>query len=174
MDSTFPFQQIDVKIDDTQSFTLTKGESLFLNYHRGDGLPALKEWISQHVSELHRPQTSIESCISVGSTDSWAKTLSLIDTDVVLFDQYAYGQAVGAADALGKQTIGVKTDEFGMIPNSLREAVTACRSKGLKANLVYFVPIGQNPTGTTIPLERKQALYQVCQELDMIIVEDGM
>ena len=176
MESTFPFHSIDVHVsaEEGDSFTLTKGKDLTLNYHRGDGLPVVKQWISNHVKEVHNPpNASIESCISVGSTDAYAKVLTLVDTDVVIYDQYAYGAAVNASTSLGKQPVGVATDSEGMLPDALREAVLTARENGMKANLVYFVPVGQNPTGNTISTKRKEELYAVCRELDIIIVEDG-
>jgi DNA-binding transcriptional MocR family regulator len=174
MDSTFPLTRMDVHLNDESSFELQRGKDLFLNYHRGDGLPPVKEWIQRHVNELHQPiNHGTESCITVGSTDAWAKILTLVDSDVVLFDQHAYGAAVNACESLGKKSIGVKTDDEGMIPSELRDAVNTARANGLTANIVYFVPVGQNPTGNTISPSRKADLYRVCKELDVIIVEDG-
>lgn len=175
MDSTFPLSSMNVQLSDNTSFGLERGKGLFLNYHRGDGLPPVKEWIQKHVQELHRPPNKgTDTCITVGSTDAWAKILTLVDSDVVLFDQHAYGAAVNACESLGKKSIGVKTDSEGMIPTDLRDAVITARAHGLSANVVYFVPVGQNPTGNTISPKRKTELYQVCKELDIIIVEDGM
>jgi 2-aminoadipate transaminase len=64
-------------------------------------------------------------------------------------------------------------DADGMTPQSLRDTVVAARASGLSANVVYLVPCGHNPTGLTMSTERKQAIYKVCQELDLIIIEDG-
>lgn len=38
--------------------------------------------------------------------------------------------------------------------------------------VLYLVPNGQNPVSYVAPLERKQALYRVCQKYDLMIVED--
>jgi len=37
---------------------------------------------------------------------------------------------------------------------------------------MYTVPVGQNPCGITMDLERKRAIYDVCVEYDIIIAED--
>ena len=176
MESTFPFHSIDVNVtgEEHDSFTLTKGKDLTLNYHRGDGLPVVKEWILNHMKEIHHPPNSItDCCVSVGSTDAWSKVLTLIDTDAVVYDQYAYGAAVNTSNSLGKQAIGVGSDSEGMLPDALREAVITARQSGINVNLVYLVPVGQNPTGTTISEKRKAELYEVCRELDLLIAEDG-
>ena len=37
-----------------------------------------------------------------------------------------------------------------------------------------FVPrCGQNPTGSTLSLERRKRIYELSQKFDFIIVEDG-
>ncbi|EJD35324.1 PLP-dependent transferase [Auricularia subglabra TFB-10046 SS5] len=41
-----------------------------------------------------------------------------------------------------------------------------------RPHLLYTVPVGQNPCGTTVGAERKKAIYDVCVEYDIIIVED--
>jgi aromatic amino acid aminotransferase I len=37
---------------------------------------------------------------------------------------------------------------------------------------MYVVPAGENPTGTTMTAARKQEIYDICVEYDIIIVED--
>jgi aromatic amino acid aminotransferase I / 2-aminoadipate transaminase len=32
--------------------------------------------------------------------------------------------------------------------------------------------VGQNPTGATLPLERKKAIYEICVQYDIVICED--
>lgn len=174
MDSCFPFKSINVQVSDGSQFTLQNSQDLLMNYTRGDGIAALKPWIANHVNELHRPIQGVETCVTVGSSDAWAKVVQLIDTDAVVYDQFAYGAATNLAEVLGKQSLGVPCDQHGMIPDELRRSVLAARAKGIKVNLIYLVPVGQNPAGFTMPLERKESLYQVCQELDLIIAEDGM
>jgi DNA-binding transcriptional MocR family regulator len=182
MDSTFPFQSVTVNVkglnskgtsSSSTSFSLENSKDLKLNYHRGDGIPQLKEWLIDHIKEVHSPSIEYDVCPTVGSTDALTKTIQLLDTDYVLFDQYAYGAAVNTAYVFGKKVAGVTCDEYGMIPDSLEETVLSLRQAGHTANVIYLCPIGQNPMGFTMSEKRKKALYQTCQELDLIIIEDG-
>jgi aromatic amino acid aminotransferase I len=155
------------------NYNIEKGSTLSLNYLRGDGMPTLRDWILNHVKELHSPLISYNTCMTVGSTDAMAKILQMFNGDSVLFDEYAYGAAVNQCEVFGKKPIGVKMDNEGMIPEDLRNITLDARSKGLNPDLVYLVPVAQNPTGRTMSLERKKEIYKVCQELDLIIIEDG-
>ncbi len=173
MDSCFPFESVTVNLAGNDSYTLNRSSSLLINYQRGDGMPVIKEWITSHLINVHTPPTVFGSCVTVGSTDAFTKVLTLLQCDSVLFDEFAYGHSVISSETLGKQPIGVAMDSDGMRPDALREAVKAARAKGLSANVVYLVPSGHNPTGLTMSIDRKQEIYEVCQELDLIIIEDG-
>ena len=173
--------------DKKSSFSIKRGldTGLFLNYTRGYGMAPLQEWISSHVNALHpRKKTdseevescnevvSISTCMTVGATDAFTKVLMLMDTEVVLFDDYAYAGALTPCRSWGKIPVGVESDEHGMIPSALRDAILNCRGQGRTVNLVYLVPTGGNPTGITIPLQRKMELLNICRELDIFLVED--
>lgn len=160
------------------NFTLKKGGGLSLNYLRGDGIPDLKDWINAHTLQLHKNITSDTvgftciSCMTVGSTDAFAKTLMLLKGDSVLFDEYAYGTAISTCKVLDKTPIGVAMDEEGLIPIVLKEQIIKARKEGLTPSAVYVIPTAQNPTGITMSLNRKKEIYKVCQELDIFIIED--
>lgn len=173
MESCFPFTQMNVQLDNDQQYTLKRNENLVMNYHRGSGIPAFKSWVDSHVKEIHAPKVPVDTCVTIGNTDAFAKILMLIESDSVFFDQYAYGAAVLQCESFGKKAIGVVSDEHGILPEQLRRSIVEARKQGLKANLIYLVPVGQNPMGFTMSVERKKQLYEICKELDMIIVEDG-
>lgn len=173
MEKCFPFTEMDVKLADGTSYNLERSKGLQLNYHRGTGIPALANWVYDHSKQVHGISAGHQTCITVGSTDAWGKTLSIVDTDVVLLDQYAYGAAVTACETHGKKICGVPGDSHGMLPDQLRKSIIQSRAKGLAANLLYLVPVGQNPQGLTIPFQRKREIYEVCRELDVAIAEDG-
>jgi DNA-binding transcriptional MocR family regulator len=37
---------------------------------------------------------------------------------------------------------------------------------------MYTVTVGQNPTGATLSRSRREEIYSLCEEFDMVIVED--
>jgi len=176
MERCFPFQSINVQTCDLTSpkgsYELTKGKDLYLNYLRGDGINELKEWINNHMKKLHPAKVDYGTCMTVGSTDALAKTLMLLNGDSVLMDQYAYGTAINACKVMNRTPIGIKMDSEGMIPSSLDESIIAARKKGYKPDCIYVTPVGQNPTGLTMSLKRKQDIYNVCKTNDILIIED--
>ena len=172
----FPFKSIQVNLDggsEDNNYTLNKGDDLHLNYHMSDGLLPLKNWAKEHVQTIHNPPFAYDVSMTIGATDSWYKIIELLSTECVLFDQYVYGASITPCNTLGKRAIGVPSDSHGIIPSALRESVLIARENGFVVDLLYLIPVGHNPMGVTMSIERKQEIYNVCCELDLIVVEDG-
>ena len=73
-------------------------------------------------------------------------------------------QTFRSADA---RIIGVPVDEHGMRTDLLEGYCARFRPK-----LIYTVPTFQNPTGTTLPPERRSELIDVARRYQCLIVED--
>lgn len=68
---------------------------------------------------------------------------------------------------LGCNIINVASDEYGIIPDSLKEVLSKWKpedSKNPKKNtpkFLYTVPNGNNPTGNSLTSNRKKEIYEV-------------
>lgn len=68
---------------------------------------------------------------------------------------------------LGCNLINVPSDEYGIIPESLKKILSKWRpedSKNPKKNtpkFLYTVPNGNNPTGNSLTSNRKKEIYEV-------------
>lgn len=176
LNSCFPFESMDIHLSDESaagsSYSLKKGENLNLTYHNGYGLDSLREWTRDHVRKMHNPPREFDVSMTIGTTDGWDKIVTMISGSCVLFDQYIYGISLTACKKGGKKAVGIQGDELGMRPESIRETVLKLRAQGETVSMLYTVPTGHNPTGVTMPYGRKQEIYKVCQEMDLIIIED--
>ncbi|KAF7596862.1 hypothetical protein BBP40_011907 [Aspergillus hancockii] len=93
--------------------------------------------------------------------------------ELVLAEKYTYPAAIEAAGLVGVRFEGVEMDGEGLRADSLHEILKGWDScQGPKPHLLYTVPTGQNPTGTTQSAERRQAIYNIAEEHDLIIIED--
>jgi DNA-binding transcriptional MocR family regulator len=181
MDDIMPFDSIDIHLrsvlensdENDNNFTLINNESLKLNYTRGIGLADMHNWVANHIQTIHKPQCSVSTCVTTSSTSSLSKTLMLCDSETVVCDNYAFFTAIKTMEVLGKLPIGVAVDSEGMIPSELRQTVKKLRNRGKSVNLVYLTPVGQNPMGFAMSIARKHEIYEVCKELDLVIIEDG-
>lgn len=87
--------------------------------------------------------------------------------DVIAVEAPTYLGALSAFNPYEPTYVSIPTDEQGVIPDAL-EAIL--RQHPVK--LIYLVPTFQNPSGRTLPLERRQQVAQLLQTHDVILLED--
>lgn len=90
-------------------------------------------------------------------------------------EEYSYATALETAIPLGIRTVGIKMDAEGLVPEAMDEILTnwdTTKRGARKPHVLYTVPTGQNPTGSTQSASRRRAVYEVCQKHDVYIIED--
>ena len=110
-----------------------------------------------------------EVIITSGSTQGIglaAKTL-LNPGDAVLCESPSFIGALQTFLTYEANLQGVAMDEHGMVIEDLEEKI-----KKHKPKFVYTVPTFQNPTGKTLPLERRRAMLEICEKYGVLILED--
>jgi DNA-binding transcriptional MocR family regulator len=67
----------------------------------------------------------------------------------------------------------ISMDEGGITPEGVEAAVQrSIASTGRAPKLMYIVPHCQNPTGSTLSMQRKRDIYAICQHHNIVILED--
>jgi DNA-binding transcriptional MocR family regulator len=89
--------------------------------------------------------------------------------DVVLTEPLTFYGMKSIATMLSLRLHGVSSDEHGLMPDAL---AAACRQTGARA--LYCIPTLQNPTNALMPAERRAEIAAVCQQHDVVIVEDDI
>lgn len=92
--------------------------------------------------------------------------------DIVLIEAENYAGTLTKLDALGVDYIGIKTDDHGMCPQALRDALTTLAQSGRKPKYIFTIPTIQNPTGTIMPLDRRHEILALAREFEIPIFED--
>jgi 2-aminoadipate transaminase len=148
----------------------TEGPAL-LQYSTTEGDPALRGLIAEWESEWCRhpidPDAVLVTSGSQQALDLLAKVL--VDPgDVVVTTDPAYLGALQALHLFEPRLVGIAEDTDGMRVDLLAEALAA----GLAPKLVYLTPVFANPSGTTMPAERRRELAALADRYGFLIVED--
>lgn len=88
--------------------------------------------------------------------------------DVVIVEGPSYFGAMQAFDAYQIAYRIAPADEHGLIPESLEPLLY----QEPRPKVLYTIPTFQNPTGTTIPHERRLAILSMARAANIAIVED--
>ena len=139
-----------------------------LQYASTIGEPELRQQAALRMSR-HLPTTPEQIQVTSGSQEGlYLVATTLIDPgDVILVERPTYLTAVQAFTLVGARMVGVDSDEYGMMPDALAEAIETHDPK-----LVYLVPSFQNPTGRTMSAERRAAIAEVLVRTGVPLLED--
>ncbi|KAI9795786.1 MAG: hypothetical protein M1833_006807 [Piccolia ochrophora] len=163
-----------------------------LQYGTAQGYPPLYQYLRHFTRENLHPNVPYaggpEIILTCGNTDGFAKTVELLSNEWVeekdwireregiLVEEFCYMAAAQAARPKGLQIVPVALDAEGMRddgPGGLADVLANWDDqKGKRPHLLYTVTIGQNPTGGVLSVERRIAIYKICHEYDVIIIED--
>jgi len=149
-----------------------------LQYGMASGLPQMKEILHEFVEKVFQPAYgNWTTLLHTGNTDGWGKTVQTIlnPGDGLIVSEWTYPSALAGARPYGIKLVPIGMDAEGMSSAALRKTLAEWdeSTRGMpRPHVMYTVPIGQNPTGTTMGLDRKKEIYDICVEYDIIIVED--
>jgi 2-aminoadipate transaminase len=147
---------------------LRENGSKALQYGVTEGYVPLREEICDYC-ESFGIQTDVENTLI---TNGSQQALDLIGKifidpgDLILAEEPTYLGAIQAWKAYGGQFAAVDTDEYGMIPESLEEKMS------LNPKLLYLLPNFQNPSGKTLPLERRKKILDIVTRYNLPVIED--
>ncbi len=92
--------------------------------------------------------------------------------DTVVIEQDCYQGSINRLIRLGVNPVGIPLDRDGMRIDALSTALDDLKRKGVRAKYIYTIPTVQNPTGTILPVERRQEMLRLSAAHGVPIVED--
>lgn len=145
-----------------------------LQYGSGAGTTPLKNLIVQLMARGGSEITTADILPTTGSQAGLDLVTKLYCNpgDVVLAEGPTYVGALGVFGAYEVDVRHAEVDEQGMDPQIVAEMLDALAAEGRRVPFVYVIPSFQNPTGVTMPEERRRELVRVCAERGVLIVED--
>lgn len=148
---------------------LTETPARALQYATTEGEPVLRTALAARTSARGLATGADDLLVTTGSQQalSLLATALLEPGDVVLVEQPCYLAALQVFAFAGARIVAVPGDAAGVDPEALDELVVRERPK-----LFYTVPTFQNPTGRTLPADRRAAVAEVAARRGLWIVED--
>ncbi|MFF9430949.1 PLP-dependent aminotransferase family protein [Streptomyces sp. NPDC014746] len=140
-----------------------------LQYSTTEGDPELRTAVAARLSARGLPTDADDLLVTTGSQQALTLlTTALVEPgSVVLVEDPCYLAALQTFGFAGARVVPVPTDDQGLVPEALEEI--AVREK---ATLLYIVPTFQNPTGRTLPAERRHAVAEAAARHGFWIIED--
>jgi len=165
---------MDVMASIVEKLTREHGQEA-LQYGSGQGHPKLREQICDVMALEGIRANPDDVLITTGSQQA----LDLISRifidpgDVVLVEAPSYVGALGTFFQYEASVVHVETDENGVVPESLKQAIKTLRYQGRRIKFLYLIPNYQNPSGVLLPSARRTEILDICRSEKIFIVEDN-
>lgn len=141
-----------------------EGDPSVLSYGPVGGYGPLREWIA----ERHGVQPG-QILVTNGSLQGLNLLLERYAHDRrVLVEAPTYDRPLKIAERIGTPVGTIPQDEDGLDV----EALEANLSGDPAPAFLYALPTFQNPSGRTLPLERRRRLVELTEQYDIVVLED--
>ncbi len=164
---TFPTDEL----DEIAARLVREDAAVALQYTPCEGLPSVREYLLDRVEETQgrRPERA-ELIVTSGGMECIAlMCAALVDPgDTVLVEDPTYLGALMAFGGAEARVEAIPMDGDGLVVDVLAEQLEA----GARPKFLYTIPEYQNPTGRTLPLDRRRALVELCRRHGVLIFED--
>lgn len=150
---------------------LMTSPTLALQYGTTDGYPKMKDCAKSRAAKVDSYKDGDEIIIMTGANqgiDLTAKSI-LNKGDKIIVESPSFIGSLNAFRTYEAKLVGVEMDNYGMRMDKLEETLEA----NPDAKLLYTIPTFQNPTGTTMPLDRRKKLLELCSKYNVLIIEDN-
>lgn len=148
---------------------LEKYGSTALQYGTTEGFMPLREALVDYFKDLGITASADEIHITSGSQgvlDALGKVF-ISPGDTLAVEAPTYLGALQAFNPYEPKYVQMATDENGLIPESMEEVIRKHHPK-----MVYLIPTFQNPTGKTIPLDRRKKIAEIAKATNTMVIED--
>lgn len=143
-----------------------------LQYGVSEGYQPLREKMAQWMKERENIEASADEVLIVsGATQIMDLVTKVLcnEGDTVICEEPSFIGSLNCFRSYGCKLKGVPVEADGMNMEALEEALKTTPN----AKFIYTIPNFQNPSGTTMSLEKRRKMYELAKEYGVIILEDN-
>lgn len=152
----------------------TRGTTV-MQYGSGQGEPEIRQRICEVMAAEGINADPEDVTVTCGSQQALDLVTRIFCNpgDVIMAESPSYVGALNTFASYQADVIHVDMDDEGLVPESLREQVTAARRAGRHVKFLYTIPNHSNPSGISQTIQRRREVLATADELDLLVVEDN-
>lgn len=146
-----------------------------LQYGATEGHNKLRDVIARGMKKYYNVEQAVSNIIITNGSQQALSLLSQIflePGDTVMTATPTYLGAILTFNAFQARIETVPMDEKGIRPDLMRKKLEQLAKKNELPKFIYLVPTFQNPTSITIPAQRREEIYQIIAQFDILLIED--
>ncbi|MEG0754265.1 MAG: PLP-dependent aminotransferase family protein [Angelakisella sp.] len=144
-----------------------------LQYSVSEGYPALRDatmaFANSREEGISTPDDTIQ--IVSGAQQGIELVIKCLvnEGDTVLSETPSFVSALNTIRSYGANLVGIPMDKDGINLELLEKELT----EQPNVKLLYTIPNFQNPAGITMSMEKRKAVYELCRNHGVVILEDN-
>lgn len=143
-----------------------------LQYSITEGYTPLRDHLKKYMKEKHNVGTENDDLIITSGAqqvmDMAAKSLCN-EGDVVISEAPSFIGSLNSFRSYNVKLCGVPLESDGINIEKLEETLKTQKN----VRFIYLIPNFQNPSGITMSLAKRKAVYKLAQQYDTLIIEDN-
>lgn len=154
---------------------MSRKGNLAIQYGGGQGDAELREQLRDIMALEGIHASPDDVVVTTGSQHALdlVAGLFLDEGDVVLAEGPSYVGAIGIFRHYQAHIEHVYTDDEGISPEALQEAIDNMKDQGRRIKFLYLVPNFANPSGVTLAAKRRPQIIEICKREHILVLEDN-
>ena len=146
-----------------------------LQYGAGQGMAELREQLVGVMAAENIPAHPDDLVVTTGGQQGLDLVAKLFcdPGDVVVAEGPTYVGALGAFASYQADVVHTAMDDEGLDPAALQDTLTRLGREGRTPKFLYTIPNHHNPAGSSLSGPRREALMELADRYDLLIVEDN-
>jgi len=146
-----------------------------LMYGGPQGYAGLAEWLAKRAHAQEGLELGAENfvitCGSAGGLENICETF-LDPGDVAIIERPTFAGSLRTIISCLPEIAGVPVDDDGLRPEALSETLAGIRAAGKRAKILYTISNFHNPAGSTLTIERRKQIVDLCRDAGVLIIQD--
>jgi DNA-binding transcriptional MocR family regulator len=146
-----------------------------LQYGGPQGYPGLREWLAHDVNRREGLDLGAEHFVLTTGSSGALENLceALLDPgDVAIIERPTFPGSTRLIMSCLAGIEGVSVDHNGLHPDELEHVITRNAAAGKRVKLLYTIANYQNPAASTLSLERRGRIIEICRAANVLIAQD--
>ncbi len=143
-----------------------------LQYSITEGYTPLREFLTDYMKTKHNTGSDSDDILITSGAQQimdLASKAILNEGDVVICENPSFIGSLNTFRSYNARLAGVTVESDGMNVEELEQTL----KNEPRARFIYTIPNFQNPSGVTMSLEKRQAVYELAKKYGVLIIEDN-
>lgn len=151
---------------------LEKDPVAALQYSVTEGYAPLRQYMTDYMKKKYSVGSETDDLLITSGAQQVMNLVTKVfcnTGDTIICEDPSFIGSLNAFRSFGANLVGVPVEADGIDLNALEDAIK--NSKNVR--FLYTIPNFQNPSGITMSLEKRKAVYEICKKYNVLILEDN-